>query len=252
MLTIVQGGNLHGAPIENPKQILDLGTGTGIWAIEMADSYPSAFVTGNDLSPIQPNWVPPNIKFEVDDIESEWTYPANNFDLIYARYLIGSVADWERLFAQAFKAVKPGGYFEVLDPTSDMSCDDNTLPEDSALKRWNDLFIDAAHKLGRPVCEAPKYKDYLVKAGFVDIHEDVYKLPNSTWPKDKHLKEIGAYHAASFLEALEGLSLRFFTMVHKMSPEDIQALLADVRKDIKNRSLHTYYHLHRVYGRKPQ
>jgi methylase of polypeptide subunit release factors len=36
MMVLVSGGQLHLAPIgENPQRILDIGTGTGIWAIEM-------------------------------------------------------------------------------------------------------------------------------------------------------------------------------------------------------------------------
>ena len=49
-------GELHLAPIESPKRILDLGTGTGLWVMEMAEKFPKATVTGNDLSPIQPTW----------------------------------------------------------------------------------------------------------------------------------------------------------------------------------------------------
>lgn len=33
-------------------------------------------------SPIQPSWIPPNCKFEVDDAETDWTYPSDSFDLI--------------------------------------------------------------------------------------------------------------------------------------------------------------------------
>lgn len=68
-------GSLHAAPVgKNPQRILDVGTGTGIWAIDMADQHPSAEITGTDLSPIQPSWIPPNCRFEVDDMELPWTF----------------------------------------------------------------------------------------------------------------------------------------------------------------------------------
>jgi hypothetical protein len=44
------------APLQNPQQILDIGTGTGIWAIDAGEQFPSATVTATDLSPIQPTW----------------------------------------------------------------------------------------------------------------------------------------------------------------------------------------------------
>ena len=57
-----------------------------------------------DLSPIQPDWVPENVSFVVDDIEHEagWTYPENHFDYIHIRHTVHSIRDrpelWDRIF----------------------------------------------------------------------------------------------------------------------------------------------------------
>jgi len=80
-------GRLHIAPIpDDVHRVIDLGTGTGKWAIEFADLHPSADVTGTDLSPIQPISLPPNCQFIVDNVEDEWVYN-EPFDYIHSRML---------------------------------------------------------------------------------------------------------------------------------------------------------------------
>jgi hypothetical protein len=59
---------------------------------------------GNDLSPIQPPWVPPNVKFEVDDVEEPWVYSAP-FDFIFCRYMLACIQDWPKLVRNAYKYV---------------------------------------------------------------------------------------------------------------------------------------------------
>ena len=72
---------------------------------EFADLFPSATVTGTDLSPIQPSWVPPNVQFEVDDCTDEWLYGKDTFDFVHIRGLYGCVSDWDHFYKQAFKYV---------------------------------------------------------------------------------------------------------------------------------------------------
>jgi tRNA1(Val) A37 N6-methylase TrmN6 len=68
MMSIIYENKLHFAPIgHTPQRILDLGAGSGIWCIDMGDEYPSADITGVDLSANMPQWVPPNVHFEVED-----------------------------------------------------------------------------------------------------------------------------------------------------------------------------------------
>lgn len=69
--------------------------------------------------------------------------------------------------------------------------DDDTWPEDSALKKWSTIQLDATIKAGRPINSAESYKSQLADAGFTDIVETVYKWPTNHWPKDKKLKELG-------------------------------------------------------------
>lgn len=98
MVTLALDGRLYLAPIsgDSALRVLDIGTGTGIWAMEMGDNHPSYEIRGNDLSPIQPPWVPVNVSFEVDDCESPWPQRPP-FDFIHSRYMAGSIADWPRL-----------------------------------------------------------------------------------------------------------------------------------------------------------
>lgn len=112
-------GELYNAPIKNPQKILDLGTGTGIWAIDIAEyvsihtttyyykgklikhdpirKFPQAQVIGNDISAIQPSWVTPNLEFLVEDYEDEWLYKQNTFDFIHARLLSGYVTTFQNI-----------------------------------------------------------------------------------------------------------------------------------------------------------
>ncbi|KAL1609406.1 hypothetical protein SLS59_001772 [Nothophoma quercina] len=58
MCLLLLDDKLHLAPLPEDRaiRILDIGTGTGIWAMDMGDKYPNAQVIGNELSPIQPRW----------------------------------------------------------------------------------------------------------------------------------------------------------------------------------------------------
>lgn len=48
-MLLISNGDLYKAPIKNAQRVLDLGTGTGIWATDYAVSHPEAEVIGVDL-----------------------------------------------------------------------------------------------------------------------------------------------------------------------------------------------------------
>ncbi|KAJ5716760.1 hypothetical protein N7488_002406 [Penicillium malachiteum] len=246
------GGELYNAPItSSPQHILDLGTGTGIWALDIAEKFPSARVTGNDISPIQPSWVAPNVEFILEDFETEWQYKLNHFDFVHARCLAGCVTDWPSFLKQIFNHVKPGGYFESHESAVWARSDDGSLAPGSALMEWQQAVNFAGEKTGRELNIYHKLKDWMIAAGFEDVTLSVYALPFSPWPRDPHLKAIGKYQAVQLQQAIDSYSLRLYTQVLGWSPDAAQIHNAVVKRELRDKRLHAYVQTVAVYGRKP-
>ncbi|OJJ44718.1 hypothetical protein ASPZODRAFT_71432, partial [Penicilliopsis zonata CBS 506.65] len=247
---LLTGGNLYFAPISNPRRVLDLGTGTGIWAIDFADQHPNSFVIGNDLSPIQPSWLPPNLIFEVDDFESEWAH-TGKFDFIHSREIEGMVKDFDRLFEQAFDALNPGGWLEFQSIELARRCDDDSYHLAAAFDRWRDLVHSAAQGFGKRFDTIHSWPDRMKRTGFTNVRREILNLPFSPWPKDPKLKELGRYQQINLLQGMVSYSLFLFTNVLGWSQADVYALLVDVQAVLRNPAVHFYTRVHFVYGQKP-
>lgn len=110
---------------------------------------------------------------EIEDCSSEWTFPEETFDYIHARWLIGSISDWTALYKEAYRALKPGGWFETHEPSAEVTSEDGTVTPDTALAQWEPIFIAGGEALGRTfdLYRHGIQRKSLEEAGFVDIQE---------------------------------------------------------------------------------
>ncbi|RPA80085.1 S-adenosyl-L-methionine-dependent methyltransferase [Ascobolus immersus RN42] len=247
-------GKLTMAPLDAERggRCLDLGTGTGIWAVEFADSYPKWSVLGTDLSPIQPTYLPPNCKFELEDFEQPWTLNIEKqFDFIHIRYLVGAVKDWKSFLQKCFAYVKPGGFIEIseLDITRPTFQADG-LPG-TAIKTYTHHLGEAAAKAGARMDIVPTLAGLLGEVGFKEVKEKVFQVPIGTWPKDVGFKTLGQLGRVIASEGTEAMAIAFFTRVLGMEEGEARSLCKEASREYKDNKVHTVYHMNIMYAQKP-
>lgn len=163
------------APLEHPQKVLDIGCGTGDWAIMIGEQFPSATVIGTDLSPIQPTLVPRNVKFYVEDAEDEWTFD-KGFDLVHGRMLAGSISDWTKFFRQAFGQLKPGGWIEMNEFEAKFYYRNQNGEQSEQLNMLAKVFNKHSSDFGKGFNDGLLIPEAMRNAGFEDIEVSIQQV----------------------------------------------------------------------------
>ncbi|KAK3182322.1 hypothetical protein K4F52_006324 [Lecanicillium sp. MT-2017a] len=249
---------LHGhyfiAPIgDSPQKIVDLGTGTGLWAFEVAEKFPSARVIGTDISAIQPSWAPPNLEFRVEDLEDDhrpWTTIYDSADLIHCRFLVQVIRNPRKLIANIFEKLKPGGWIECHDIFPTAYSDDGTTDPQHPV---NELYTVVAGPFTalyswslHVVADLP---DLLHEAGFINIVQKKNKIPLGRWHKNPKMREAGMFHQAIFMDfAIAVLAKR---EALGLDDEEANALGQRLLDACNNPEIHAYCDWADTYAQKP-
>jgi ubiquinone/menaquinone biosynthesis C-methylase UbiE len=246
-LTLLDG-KLALAPLEQPRNVLDLATGTGIWAIEFAKRYPQANVIGSDLSLIQPSNVVDNCSFIKEDAEGdEWTYNCL-FDYIHLRFMVTCFNDITGVLQKIYDHLEPGGWVEFQESTAEILSTDGSATG-STTEIFSHAIIKGLARLGKDATWIRSLRDRLAAQGFIDITERIIPYPIGAWPEDPKFKEAGKWMAHSVSMALSG-SVKL-ALAAGWSQEEAEAAADKVREEMRNGQVHAFMPFHVVYARKP-
>ncbi|KAK4166017.1 S-adenosyl-L-methionine-dependent methyltransferase [Cladorrhinum sp. PSN259] len=235
-------------PIPRPRRILECGSGSGAWAIEVAEEYPECEVIGIDINPYPvPEDIPPNVDFQVDDLNSPSTFPSNYFDLVNSRMMAGGIHRnrWANYMSDILRVLRPGGWCQMVEIYFNAQSDNGTLTENHALQVWSQSYMQSLQPYKDP--RAPlRLQNLMTQAGFVEVESRLITLPLN--PRER---EIGVANRANVHRLLSALAMYPFSQGLNMSNTDIQLLVAQARSEADNPAFKAYFPVYVCIGRKP-
>lgn len=178
LLRFALRGN-YAAPLDSPRSVLDVGTGSGRWAVEMATIFPAARVVGLDVVPppadeeSTPEARPPNYTFVAGNVLEELPFADGGFDFVHQRLLIGALpADrWPVVVGELIRVTAPGGWVELVEA--------NIWPENggAALDTIGGWVYEAVARRGIRVELCSHIGEMLTQAGLTRVTQREIRLP---------------------------------------------------------------------------
>jgi ubiquinone/menaquinone biosynthesis C-methylase UbiE len=162
------------APLKTPGRILDVGCGTGRWAIEMAETFPKAEIVGLDIIKPNPDAIqrPSNVLFLRRDILKGLPFTDHIFDYVHMRFLIGALpsTNFQSVINELCRVVRPGGWIELAEPGVLYNAGAGL----ETIWKW---VLEFAQRKGIDLTASQRLHTSLKNAGFTNISKREVNFP---------------------------------------------------------------------------
>lgn len=242
LLRQAMSGN-HRAPLKRPKNILDVGCGTGRWGQEMAQMFSDANVIGIDIfdPPVEANASnkPSNYQFVMADILKGLPFSPYQFDFVHQRSLscVIPTPRWLQAVNELIRITRPGGMVELVEPDSIF---ENAGPVCTQIQEW---IVKACQKRGIDPTEGAQIGTYLQVSGLINVSTEIITLPVGQWGG-----RLGSTTATNMRATC--LAMKPLVLQHQdVSSEEYDCLLEDMFKECEQ--YRSCFVIHVAYGQRP-
>ncbi|KAH9002772.1 S-adenosyl-L-methionine-dependent methyltransferase [Lactarius hatsudake] len=213
-------GKLSLAPLNDPLTILDIGSGSGIWAIECAEYFPGAKVTAvrhqSNVASVRPSWslsrehrqphpspVPSNFQFQrLDVLTDSLPWAAGSLDVVHVRFLLIHLPEPRRVLERIAELVKPGGWLLI----EEVSVSGEIQGDARAVQTGFELVCKLWESNGQVPAVGSKLQSWLRQTGTfseVNVHEALAPVGSHVSP-DPRLGGLGLTFKNSWRSAFSG------------------------------------------------
>lgn len=223
-----------------PKSVLDIGCGSGAWAIAYASEHPEAQVTATDVFPPNLFSPPDNLTVVADNAEHDWSFD-EKFDYIHVRMLTLAIRDWPAFLSRCWKHLYRAGWIELEHTSSPYVTENRAVNcENSVFLLVGFLYYEASLRNGIDRMAAHHHTDRLKLQGFVNARQEVFKWPtNGKWQSDDRLKMMGDMICENWSKPSRTVAPKVFKATFQMEEEKandlVKAMLDEIENDTEKR-----------------
>ncbi|WVQ63313.1 uncharacterized protein L199_001465 [Kwoniella botswanensis] len=201
------------------RKILDVGCGTGKWALEILEAFPNIHITGVDLAHPPITVFPPNFSFEIHDVTKGQEYDDDVFDVVHVRDIHAGMPDYQEMLTECVRVLRPGGYLLV----KEIEWVPAVLDGSNAQERFPAIcagsFRDALSERFLDPLVGVNLESYVDNvSGLCDVHYTRHMVPMTPWSDDPILNYTGQMTRLAM--AILGGTIRIMLLDHGESDPD--------------------------------